>query len=156
MCLSLSLYIYIYIHTYLATYIYIYILCICIYTCVYTYIYIYIYILCICIYTCVYIYIYIYIYLYICCRASGRHMLQASLPSNASEGRMLRSETLIELNFINSSCSSLSSCRNHTNTVPCRVTRVDGISVSSTLPPSGCSHPAAAPARGNLLRLNHK
>ena len=52
-----------------------------------------------------------------------------------SEGGRMRLETLVEVKFLNSSCSSLPSFEIR-QTVPCRAIRGNGISVNSTLPPS--------------------
>ena len=66
------------------------------------------------------IHIYIYIYMYIhshwsdpcCSRAAGEKSRPDLRQREGSEGGMMRLETLIELKFINSSLSSLSSYRN--------------------------------------------
>ena len=59
-------------------------------------------------YTYVYTYMYIYIYIYI--HIGGvLFSMRAFCRNYRSEGRMIRLETLIELNLFDSSCSSLSS-----------------------------------------------
>ena len=122
----MSYYTYIHIHT-CVTYIYIH---------VYIYIYIYIYI-------CAYIYIYIYIYsapLRTVCRGA----VVGVRVDVASEGGMIRLETLIELRCFISSCSSSNGsirvARAHPlvdirQAIPCRAIRGSSISVKSTLPP---------------------
>ena len=99
------------------------------YTYIYIYIHTYIHYTSNNMYVSIYLYLSIYIYIYIvrdgqqlrdnCCHSDWEpthtKMRAAKLSStdpgaHHSEGVMIRLETLIELEFINSSCSSLSSC----------------------------------------------
>ena len=92
-------------------------MCMCMRTCMCMHIYIYREreIDCMCVYACyhtcmyVYIYIYIYIHIYIYMYMQTRDLAQPP------EGGMIRLETLIELIFLDSSFSSLSSSLNWTS-----------------------------------------
>ena len=118
-----------------------------IYIYIYTYVYIYIYI-----YTYAYIYIYIYIYTHTCTYTHNRHMIgiyastlcPAGTPDDTRKGGMIRLETLIELQILNSSFSSsfflfepfeLIFLLKLLQTALCRAIRGNSISVNSSPPP---------------------
>ena len=61
--------------------------------------------------------------------------VHARLYRCSSEVGMIRLETLIELNIVSSSCSSLIIIRLVFETIIYRAIRADSISVNSTLPP---------------------
>ena len=58
------------------------------------------------------LYIYIYIYIYYLFIYTNSHWSASAPFRPAAEGGMMRLETLVELNFLDSSVSSLPSCRN--------------------------------------------
>ena len=73
-----------------------------------------------------------------------------------SEGRMLRLETLIELEFLNSSFSSLLYLIGIRQTIIYRALRADSISINSALPPSLLCPCRATEVRGRRSSWSNK